>query len=374
MSFWSGLAAAGVAFALAIVALGQPVWEYERIDPPSQTHETWAFSTIGATNKVVNATSGVTTWRNYSYDALAGLTSGRAQPHVAKVFGDFQLLITLALIAGAGGLAAGAISKWKKVRGLYAGLAFLAPSALVLYAIFTIAFALPDAASQDVSGNIRDFTANLRTPTGSLVEAWGPQMGWYLPIGCGLAFAWASSDFWHLRPERKTTPVKAEATVRRVTPPSPQPLPPPPDAEPAVVETPEPQIEEVFVIGSNGLLIKHMSRTLMTDKDRDVVGSMISAISSFVREAFTERDGEVHEVSLGDHRFVMCNEAGLVVAVLVTSGQTEDIVHRLKHLLAVLRDRYGERLASWQGEPMEGIEDELGVLWDPYHLPPPPAV
>src|SRR2546430_17522243 len=100
---------------------------------------------------------------------------------------------------------------------------------------------------------------------------------------------------------------------------------------------------------------------------------MISAISSFVREAFSERDGEVHEVTFGDHRFVMCNEAGLVVAVLVTTGETEAIVHRLRHLLTVLRDRYGERLAQWQGEPIEGIEDELEVLWEPYHLAPPPV-
>jgi len=295
------------------------------------------------------------------------------QPHVAKVFGDFQQLMILALIAAAGGLGAAAISKWKKLRGLYAGLAFLAPSALILYAIFTIAFALPGAAAQDVSANIREFTGNLRTVTGSLEEGWGPQIGWYLPIGCGLAFAWASSDFWHLRPQRKAMPAKTDVTVRRIAPAAPQPPPPPPDVEPVPIETPEPQIEEVFVIGSNGLLIKHMARSLMTDKDRDVVGSMISAISSFVREAFTERDGEVHEVSLGDHRFVMCNEAGLVVAVLVTSGQTEDIVHRLKHLLVVLRDRYGDRLATWQGEPIEGIEDELGALWNPYHLPPPPV-
>src|SRR5438046_10057336 len=111
----------------------------------------------------------------------------------------------------------------------------------------------------------------------------------------------------------------------------------------------------------------------MTVNGRAGVGSMISAISSFVREAFTERDGEVHEVSLGDHRFVMCNEAGLVVAVLVTSGQTEDIVHRLKHLLVVLRDRYGGRLAPWHGETIAGIEDELGALWNPYHPPPTPV-
>src|SRR5216117_2802951 len=159
-----------------------------------------------------------------------------------------------------------------------------------------------------------------------------------------------------------------EVTIKRI--PSVTNPPPPPALAPSA---PEPVIEEVFVIGSNSLLVKHMSRSLMSDKDRDVVGSMISAISSFVREAFTERDGEVHEVTLGDHRFVMCNEMGLVVAVLVTSGQTEDIVHRLRHLLAVLRDRYGERLEQWQGEPIEGIEDELEALWDPYHLPPPPV-
>src|SRR5207244_11967649 len=102
-----------------------------------------------------------------------------------------------------------------------------------------------------------------------------------------------------------------------------------------------------------------MSRSLMSDKDRDVVGSMISAISSFVREAFSERDGEVHEVTLGDHRFVMCNEPGLVGAVLVTAGGTEDNAHRMGQLPTVLRDRYGERTARGPGQPTAGDEHEL---------------
>src|SRR5436309_10501143 len=97
MSFWSGLAAAGVAIALAFVAFGQPAWEYERVD--SQTQETWTFSAFVASQTVFNTSSGLTTWRNYSYDQLAGLPPGRAQPHVAKVFGDFQQLMILALIA-----------------------------------------------------------------------------------------------------------------------------------------------------------------------------------------------------------------------------------------------------------------------------------
>src|SRR5438046_8709467 len=105
----------------------------------------------------------------------------------------------------------------------------------------------------------------------------------------------------------------------------------------------------------------------MTVNGRAGVGSLLSAVSSFVREAFTERDGEVHEVSLGDHRFVMCNEAGLVVAVLVTTGQTEDIVHRLTHLLVVLRDRYGDRRTTTHCEPRAGREATLRARWDTQH-------
>src|SRR2546422_2179455 len=120
-------------------------------------------------------------------------------------------------------------------------------------------------------------------------------------------------------------------------------------------------------------MVKLMTPIVMTDHDRVDVGIMNFHISSFGVEAFTERDGEVHEVTLGDHRLVMCSDSGIVLAVLVSSGDTEDIVHRLRHLLAILGDRYGDRLATWQGEALEGIEDELQVLWEPYHLPPPPA-
>src|SRR5439155_497815 len=258
------------------------------------------------------------------YDQLAGLPSGRAQPHMAKVFADYQSFMVLALIAGAAGIALGIVSKWRKLRGIFAGIAFLVAAAPILYTIFTIAFAIPDAATSDVSSNIREFSGSIR---GTVSEVWGQRIGWYLPMGSGLAFAWASSDLWHVRAMRKRVPTKIEVTLKPASSQGPAlPPPPPPPAEAAPVAPPEPMIEEVFVIGSNGLLVKHMSRTLMTDKDRDVVGSMIAAISSFVREAFSERGGEVHEVSLGDHRLVMCKQAGLVVAVGVAAGEAEAIV------------------------------------------------
>ena len=372
MSVWSGIAAAGVAIVLAFVAVGQPLWEW-RLENPQQA-DVWDYGPFSAHHYVQNQTTKQRAPdRFYGYPELASLTSG-AQRNMSRVFEDFGQFFIIGLIGAFAGPVLAVLTFWKKLRGIFAGVAFLGGCASFLYAAFAIVFAIPDAAnSGDLPntgfGRVQFFSSG-SNPTGTLALSTTPGVGWVLVLGAGLALAWASSDLWHLAPSRKITPKQMQVTVKRV--PSTV-APPGPPAALAQTAPPEPMIEEVFVIGANGLLVKHMSRSLMSDKDRDVVGSMISAISSFVREAFTERDGEVHEVTLGDHRFVMCNESGLVVAVLVRSGDTEDIVHRLRHLLAILRDRYGDRLATWQGEALEGIEDELGVLWEPYHLPPPPA-
>ncbi len=365
MSVWSGIAAAGVAIALAFVAVGQPLWQWQMDDP--QHTESWTYSPFSAHHVFLNKTANTTTTQDYSYNALAA-----SDPNMSAALAEFGTFFTLGLVAGFAGMVLSVLSAWKKLRGIFAGLAFVAACAAMLYVGFAIVFSIPSAATIDLPtlGPARTQFYE-QGGVGAQMLSTVPGAGWILVLGTGLGFAWASSDIWHIVPSKKVSPKKMEQTMKRV--PTKVVATPPPPAE-LLPSAPEPDIEEVFVIGSNGLLVKHMSRSLMSDKDRDVVGSMISAISSFVREAFTERDGEVHEVTLGDHRFVMCNDTGIVLAVLVSSGDTEDIVHRLRHLLAILRDRYGDRLATWQGEPLEGIEDELQVLWQPYHLPPPPAV
>lgn len=366
MSVWSGIAAAGVAIALAFVAVGQPLWQWQMED--QQHRESWSYNPFSAHQVFLNKTTNITTSRSYSVDGLAAF-----QKNMSAALSEFDTFFALGLVAGFGGMVLSVMSAWKKLRGIFAGLAFVGATAAMLYVGFAIVLSLPIAATRDLPtlGTASTQFYEQGSIGGQMLST-TPGASWILVLGAGLAFAWASSDIWHIVPSKKALPKKMEATVKRV-PPKVFVTPPPPPAE-LLPSAPEPNIEEVFVIGSNGLLVKHMSRSLMSDKDRDVVGSMISAISSFVREAFTERDGEVHEVTLGDHRFVMCNDSGIVLAVLVSSGDTEDIVHRLRHLLAILRDRYGDRLATWQGEPLEGIEDELQVLWQPYHIPPPPPL
>jgi len=357
MAGWSGLVVGGIVVALALYAAGQPVWEWNYAQPGGV--ETWSYSlfTVRHTNTSANATDNA-----YSYDTVPN------QPGLASAMREAQLWFLLALVAAIAGTGLSLATVFRKLRGLYAGIALLGSCASILFAALNLILTIPPAAAElpAVGGRtISTFQGQMSLPSGSVVLSWGAALGWYLLLGVGLVAGWGASDMWSV-PLAKA--VVAEAVHVRGE----EEVPPPPPVEDVPVP-PEPVVEEVFVIATSGLLIKHMSRSLMTDKDRDVVGGMISVVSNFVREAFSERDGQVQEVTLGDHRFIICNERGLVVAALVSRGETEDVVHRLRHLLACLFDRYGDRLEDWQGEPLDGIEDEISVLWEPFFAPPPPT-
>lgn len=358
MSGWSGLVVGGIVVALALFTVAQPVWEW-KFTPTSGVVETWSYGLFSARH---TNTSGNGTAYTYSYDTIPN------QPGMASALREAQLWFLLALVAAIAGTALSLANVLRKIKGLYAGIALLGACASILFAALNLLLTIPPAAADlpNVVGQpVVTFQGRLNVTNGRLVLEWGAVLGWYLLLGIGLVAGWGASDMWSVPlPRAKSALVKPAAKKPE--------LPPPPQAEITPIP-PEPAIEEVFVIATSGLLIKHMSRSLMTDKDRDVVGGMISVVSNFVREAFSERDGQVQEVTLGDHRFIICNEGGLVVAALVSRGETQDIVHRLKHLLACLFDRYGDRLEDWQGEPLDGIEDEISVLWEPFFAPPPPA-
>ncbi len=354
MSGWSGLAVGCLVVALALFTAGEPVWQWE--SQVTGGADLWSYSlfSVEHTNTSANTTF------VYSYDTLPN------QPAMGSAMRDAQLWFLLGLLGAIAGTGLSAATAARKLKGLYAGIAFLAACAAILFGTLNLVLTIPPAGADLLTsgGSLPNFQGQYLT-SGAVTMSWGALLGWYFLLGLGLLAGWGASDMWSVpRAKPKTARPEPEPTREE--------LPPPPVMEEIPVSE-EPSIEEVFVIASSGLLVKHMSRSLMTDKDRDVVGGMISVVSNFVREAFTERDGEVQEVTLGDHRFIICDEAGLVVAALVTRGETEDIVHRLRHLLVCLLDRYGDQIVEWQGEPLEGIEDEISVLWESFFAPPPPA-
>lgn len=364
MSAWSGIVLAAVALALAFVVIGQPIWEW-RLTGPTET-EVWSYGVFVARHTIDNKTTGqMTTDETFPYATLPN------QRRMSALFLDFGLWLVLALLLAVAGMGLSTATVLRKLRGTYAALSLLGACILMFYVSFNLVLALPQAANDLPAPNgqsITQFQGQFIFPQsgGNVVLSWGPLIGWFLAIGMELLLAWSASDMWHVHPVRRTTSTSASTHLGS------EHMPHAPLID--IVPTPpsESTIEEVFVIARGGLLVKHMSRSLMTDKDRDVVGGMISVISNFVREAFSERDGEVQEVTIGKNRFVMYSERGVVLAVLVKQGDTEGILHSLRQVLSSLIHRYGNKLVDWEGEPLEGIEDELEILWEPYAIPPPP--
>jgi hypothetical protein len=352
-----------VAFAVIALAVGQAAWEWRVSDGTDV--ETWSYGLVGATHTIANGTTGVPTVESFPYGALT------AQGHMAGLFLSLQYALLAVLAAVAASAALSVATLRRRLRGAYASVALAGACLLALYIPLFLVLGVADAAvdlPRFGGPPLPSFEGQMTIPQSggsNLIILWGPDLAWYLVLGLVIVLAFGATEMWSARPKPKPGSDVASGTKAAT---------PPPPPEPPAPDHPEPILEEVFVIGSNGLLIKHMSRTLMTDKDRDVVGGMISVLSNFVRETFSERDGgDVQEITLGDHRFILCNERGVVVAVLVTRGATEDIVPRLRHLLACLIDRYESKLDRWGGEPLDGIEDEISVLWEPFFLPPPPA-
>src|SRR2546425_13021757 len=78
MSIWSGIAAAGVAIALAFAAVANPIWEWRTED--SQHTEGWSDSPFSARHTIYNKTSKQKDFlRHYSDKQLAS-----NQPDMAK--------------------------------------------------------------------------------------------------------------------------------------------------------------------------------------------------------------------------------------------------------------------------------------------------
>ncbi|WP_298778058.1 cell envelope biogenesis protein OmpA [uncultured Polaribacter sp.] len=115
------------------------------------------------------------------------------------------------------------------------------------------------------------------------------------------------------------------------------------DADDVLQEVFEPIIEEVFVIEENsGLLIGNYSRGNIADKD--MVSGMLTAIKSFVEDAFSKEGQDLEDIKFETFQLSIQNFKSIYIAT-ATSGVVntefkEELTENLNNLAEViLRDR-----------------------------------
>ncbi len=121
-------------------------------------------------------------------------------------------------------------------------------------------------------------------------------------------------------------------------------------------------VDEVFLVHPSGLLVVHLSKNLKSEKDRDVVAGMLTAVQSFIQEAFANGPSrELRQMDFGKRKILLQKGFHTYLAVIVRGRQPAGFTSRMKRALGTVERAYWRVLASWDGrtETLDGADDLL---------------
>jgi len=123
-------------------------------------------------------------------------------------------------------------------------------------------------------------------------------------------------------------------------------------------------IEEAFLILQNGLLLCHLSRRMrvVQDKDHDVLGGMLTAVQSFVRDSFRYgKDRELDRLDFGDYRILIERGKYVYLAIAVSGHESPSLRKEMREIIEEVEEKYDLDLADFDGfmEPLLGVRDIL---------------
>ena len=110
------------------------------------------------------------------------------------------------------------------------------------------------------------------------------------------------------------------------------------------------RIDEVFLLTNAGLLITHVSRTLIHPGDRDVLAAMMTVVQAFVRDAFQGKAGAMHEMDMANMRVRLVRGEMCTIAILSTGPLREGYVTGALGALQEFEGKNREALNPWNGQ------------------------
>lgn len=119
------------------------------------------------------------------------------------------------------------------------------------------------------------------------------------------------------------------------------------------------QISELFVMTKSGLLLRHYSDNLRTDKDRDTLSGMLVAVRQFVQQTLASHSGTLNQLRFGEQSIYFFQGNHTVAAVVAKDGDAESLRYQVLDALQDFEDRYANVLAAWNGDmdAFPGIDD-----------------
>jgi tetratricopeptide (TPR) repeat protein len=124
-------------------------------------------------------------------------------------------------------------------------------------------------------------------------------------------------------------------------------------------------VEDIFLIYRDGRLVAHHTRRLRADVDNQLLSGMLTAIQSFIREAFREgEEGELNEMAFGRNQILIERGRCVSIAVVIHGVPPVGARAELRFALENIERTHGKLLESWDGEAqkLRSVGDLVGRL------------
>jgi len=121
-------------------------------------------------------------------------------------------------------------------------------------------------------------------------------------------------------------------------------------------------IDEIFLMTSYGLLIKHYTFSRTTELDEDVLSSMLIAVKNFMGDAIMKSeekigaDGDLKKIDYGNISVMFANGKEITIVAVGSIKGIEGIGVQLDRAVELIEKRYQKILADWDGE-VKKLED-----------------
>jgi hypothetical protein len=141
----------------------------------------------------------------------------------------------------------------------------------------------------------------------------------------------------------------------------------PPGAPPAAVRNGEElAVEDVFLILLDGRLIHHATRRLAIGVDSDILSSMLTAVTSFVKDALARTgEGNLGSLEYGENKIILERGRWTFIAVVIT-GRREppELRDEMKQAIANVESEYASVLPGWDGNhaALSSVKKFLGPV------------
>lgn len=111
------------------------------------------------------------------------------------------------------------------------------------------------------------------------------------------------------------------------------------------------QIEDVFLIYHDGILVSHLAQGAGLEKDEDQLSGMLTAVQDFVKDAFTYGEHrELHQLEFGDYH-VLIERGKVVYLAVVYQGRDSGLVRKkVRTVLDRVESTYGGVFDRWDGD------------------------